>query len=1079
MTGKREAMSPQKTMTLLACGLMGLALAGRSFPVVANGPAWEDHTRLSEGRLPPRAWFGSFPDVESAKAILPEKSPRRLSLDSETDWRFRWSRRPSERPVGFEDPGFDVSDWAVVRVPCSWQAAGIRASGERFGTPLYINQFYAFTERFPADETCRPRVTGLPVGKDWTFGSEDNPVGSYRRDFDVPADWIGDGMVLQFDGVESFFRLWVNGRYVGFSKNSRSPAAFDVTDLVRAGRNTVAVEVYRHSDGSYLECQDMYRLSGIIRSVGLTHRPKDHLADVKFTTRPVRAGVYDGDWAMDLEVEASGAGEVKARAFDAEGRETEVRVGETVFARPRLWSAEEPNLYTLVVSLERDGRCLEAAGFHLGFRQVEIREAADPRDRTFLFNGRPIKLKGVNRGETDPRYGHHVPDERIEEDLRMIKRGNFNHIRCSHFPQPAYFYHLCDTLGIYVMDEANLESHGTQYGEHSLSHAKSWEAAHVERQASMYEWNKNFPCIVIWSMGNEAGPGDNFRACYRYLKGKDPTRPVQYERNPWLTDLGSRQYPHVDWVQRCAAGDPTLTDGIQTNRPVHYPYHINEYAHNYNNACGNLADFQEAIESSTRIMGGAVWDWANQALEMTCRGKRVLAWGGCFGEKPEEGQGILDGIVTSDRVPEPCYYEARHVFRNFSARLDGGRVALTNRHYFRDSSAFACRWTLLRDGEGTERGAFGVVLKPQETRLVDLPESVRSAVARDDAEFALRVEFVLKQPEGVWPQDWVIAADQLALTGWKGRAPAGGGALEYGFSKETGELVSLMRKGRELLRAPVTLDCFRVPVGGETTYREGRMYFGRERLLDGLRTMRPALRSFDDRTDAQGVRRVRSVIAYRGTRREDMPHYGHVNEMEIEDLGPVGDDAPGLEVSSEWIIAADGSARVKATFAPFGRPTEFQRVGLRFAFATPRTSVDYFACGPYDNYSDRRSGCFPARYAASSESFGFAGDVTQDAGNREEARYVKLDAPGLSFTSTGSRRFAFQVSPYSVTELLRCPHPELLPPPAKTELGIYARVRGLGSANCGPAPLARDIIAAGETCRLEFTIAGLADGRPR
>ena len=1057
-------------MSLTGVALCVLAVAASGF----GREAWEDETRLAENRLPPRAWFGSFPDVASARAIRPELSPRRLCLDSETAWRFAWSRRPSERPVGFEKPGYDVSGWAVVKVPCSWQAAGIRASGERFGTPLYVNQPYVFTEKFPADETCRPRVTGLPVGKDWTFRSEDNPVGSYRRDFDVPADWIGDEMILQFDGVESFFRLWVNGEYVGFSKNSRSPAAFDVTKLVRAGRNTVAVEVYRSSDGSYLECQDMFRLSGIIRSVGLTHRPKAHLADVAFTTSPAQTGVYDGDWTLDLAVATAGAGEVKARAFDASGREIAVRVGKTVFARPKLWSAEEPNLYTLVVSLERDGRCLDAAGFQLGFRQVEIREAADPRDRTFLYNGRPIKLKGINRGETDPRYGHHVPDARIEEDLQLIKRGNFNHIRCSHFPQPAYFYHLCNELGIYVMDEANLESHGTKYGPQSLSHAKSWEAAHLERQASMFEWNKNFPCIVIWSMGNEAGPGDAFKACYRYLKAKDPTRPVQYERNPWLTDLGSRQYPSVEWVEQCAAGDPALTDGVQTNRPVHYPYHINEYAHNFNNACGNLADFQAAIESSTRIMGGAIWDWANQALAMRCRGRRVLAWGGCFGEKPEEGQGILDGIVTADRTPEPCYYEAQHVFQNFAAGLKDGKVALTNKNYFRDSSGCECRWTLLRDGVRAESGTFDAVLNPQETRCVELPEAVRAARADADAELALRIEFVLKKAEGVWPKGWVVAADQLALTEWKGLLPRPGGALRYVFSKDTGELVSLKKDGRELLKSPVTLDCFRVPVGGETTYREGRMYFGRERLLDGLRTMRPTLKSFDDRTDGQGVRRVRSVVAYRGARKEDMPRYGHVNEMTIADLGPLAGDAPGIEVASEWTIAADGTARVKATFAPFGRPTEFQRVGWRFVFASPETAVDYFACGPHDNYSDRKTGSFPARYVASSSAFGFAGDVTQDAGNREDARYVKLADPGLAFTSTGPRRFAFQVSPHSTTELLGCPHPELLPTPSKTELGVYARVRGLGSGNCGPRPLARDVIAAGETCTLEFALSSLA-----
>ncbi len=1039
--------------------------------VATNAPAWEDHTRLSEGRLPPRAWFGSFPDVESARAIVPECSPRHMSLDSEADWRFCWSRRPSERPVGFHDPAFDVSSWPVVKVPCSWQAMGIRASGERFGTPIYVNHPYIFTSCLPVTSNEWPRVTGLPTGEGWTFGPDDNPVGSYRRDVVVPPDWIGDDLILQFDGVESFFYLWVNGAYVGFSKNSRSPAAFDVTRLMHAGTNTVAVEVYRNSDGSYLECQDIFRLSGIMRSVSLTRRPKIRIRDVRYTTAPVRKGIYEGDWALDLSVETTGEAEVRARAYAADGREIPVAVGRTVFARPRLWSAEEPNLYTLVVSVERNGRCLEAAGFQLGFREVEIRDAADQRDRTFLFNGRPIKLNGVNRGETDPMYGHFVPRKQLEEDLRLIKRGNFNHIRNSHFPQCGLFYYLCDKYGIYVMDEANLESHGSRYEEHSLSWAKSWEAAHVERQASMYEWNKNFPCIVIWSMGNEAGPGDNFKTCYRHLKEKDPTRPVQYERNPWLTDMGSRQYPSVEWMQRCAAGDPTLTDGVQTNRPVRYPYHVNEYAHNFNNACGNLADFQAAIESSTRIMGGGLWDFADQSLWLKWKSLRVAAWGGCFGEKPEEGQGILDGIVTGDRRPEPVYEEARHVFQPFAARLSGDMVELCSKRHFRDSADCCCRWTLLKDGVAQVRGAFDITLLPCETRLLPLPEEARRA--RMDAaggEWALRVEFVQKADEGLIPSGWIVAADQLSLGGVAEQPQPFPGRLSYAFSQETGELVSLRRDGRELLKSPLTLDCFRVPVGGETKYRESSMSYGRERLRDGLRTMRPTKKRFGDRVLSDGRREVFSVIAYRGVRKEDAPRLGHANEVSLVDLGPVEADAPGVEVESTWTIEPSGRAHVRLVFRPTGRPVEYQRMGLRFVLDVPRTVVDYFACGPHDNYPDRKTGAFPARYRGDSTSFGFQFTTTQDNGTREEARFVMLPEAGLSVVAPRGQTFAFAVSPYSPTEQLLTPHPEYLPKPSKTELGIYARVRGLGSANCGPEPLRRDCIAAGETCEMSFDL---------
>lgn len=1058
----------------------------------ANPPQheWEDPSRLSEGKLPPRTWFGSFPDVESAKAILSSKSPRRLCLDSEEDWHFLWSRRPSERPADFFRPDYDVSGWDVVRVPCSWQAMGIRKSGERFGTPIFVNQPYIFTPPYPENRACWPRVTGNDLPKDWTFGSEDNPVGSYRRDFEVPADWIGDVMILQFDGVESFFRLWVNGGYVGFSKNSRSPAAFDVTHLIRSGTNTVSVEVYRNSDGSYLECQDIFRLSGIIRSVGLTHRPKTHLKDVRFSTHPVRAGDYEGDWEVRLETEVSGVGEVMATVFDDTGATVGFRreAGTLVFAKPKLWSAEEPNLYTLVVSVERDGRCVDAAGFQLGFREVEIRDAADQRDRTFLFNGKAIKLKGVNRGECDPEYGHHVPDSRLEEDIRLVKRGNFNHIRNSHMPQPELFYYLCNKYGIYVMDEANIESHGLYYGVDSLSHVKAWEKAHLDRQQAMCGWNRNFPCVVIWSMGNEAGPGDNFKVCYDWLKASDPTRPVQYERNNWLTDMGSRQYPTVQWVWDCAAGEPSLLDFTRGKEglPTRYPYHINEYAHNFNNNCGNLADFQEAIESSDRIMGGAIWDWADQTLWTLYRGRRVSAWGGCFGEKPEEGQGINDGIVTADRRPEPSYYEAKHVFQNFSARF-ADALLLKNKNYFRDSSFCRIEYAVLENGVKTSAGELAGVLAPQEERAFPLPTAARDALARADAEVALRVSFVLKSAEGLLPAGWIMAEDQVELSGPVAACrPSGAGAeivrddaehleivsgnIRYGFSRSTGELISILKGGREWLRCPMTLDCFRVPVGGETFYRESRFHSGRHRLLDGLRTMKPSRVRFGRvETAVDGALVVRIAADYRGVRSEDMPGFGHGNETVIEDKGALPADAPGVETVTEWRFDGDGRVGLRTSFRPFGRAVEFQRLGWRLVFDEPDADIRYFARGPFDNYSDRCTATFPAVYFSKSTEFGFRYTCGQDNGNREEARFVELSGPGLSFLAA-SRPFAFGVSPYSPTETIAAVHPELLPAPSKTELGLYARVRGLGSANCGPQPLIRDRISAGETCELDLVL---------
>ena len=609
--------------------VVAAATAVDAMALAPTGREWEDETAICLGKERPCAAFASFESVDAAKAIRPEFCSRRLLLDSETEWRFNWCRKPEDRPVDFYKPEYDVSGWDVVKVPCSWQAMGINAAHKPYDRPYYLNQDWPFVPKFPENTNCWPRVRGHKLPEHFTLCNDENPVGSYRRDFDIPADWAGDEVFLEFGAVDSFFYLWLNGEYVGFSKSSRDPARFNVTKWAKPGCNTVALEVYRFSDGSYLEGQDMFLLSGLTRSVWAFHVPKTHIRDVQFTTSPAAKGKYEGDWRLDLSVDVAGGrpGAVAVDVFDAEGRRVQYS-GETgaksslVFAKPKLWSAEVPNLYTLVVSLrDAAGATTEAAGFQLGFREVEIRDAANQCDRTFLFNGKPIKLRGANRHETSPMYGHYTPDELIELDVKMLKQANCNHVRNSHYPQPDYFYYLCNKYGIYVMDEANIESHGLHYGKESISHFKSWEAAHVYRAMNMVERNKCHPCIVIWSLGNEAGPGDNFKACVAAIKARDTSRPVQYERNNWITDMGSRQYPTVDWVWTCANGGEGLSHEPH-DKPLRYPFHINEYAHNMGNAMGNLKDYQDAIESSTRIMGAAIWDWVDQGLYKEVRRKK-------------------------------------------------------------------------------------------------------------------------------------------------------------------------------------------------------------------------------------------------------------------------------------------------------------------------------------------------------------------------------------------------------------------------------------------------------------------------
>ncbi len=1029
--------------------LTTFALIAAAALAAPDGKEWQDPSRLSLGKEPP------------STLTAPADA---LDLTGVETWSFNWVRRSSERPVGFEKPEYDVSSWPKVTVPCSWQACGIRRSGEYFGVPIYVNTPYTFTPGRPANSNCPPYVIGNDIPKDWTFTNQDNPVGSYRRDFDIPGEWLEDEVFIRFEGVESFYYLWINGKYVGFSKDSRSPSVYNVTKYLNSGRNTVAVEVYRYCDGSYLECQDMFRLSGIIRPVRVYRLKKGHLKDVRFEAHPEEKGVYDGDWILSFKADRP----AEFKVFEKGGAEValeKVVEGKWRVKKPRLWSAEVPNLYTLVT---------EGISFNLGFREIEITEPENPRDRTFLINGQPVKLKGVNRSEVDPVYGHHCPVSRLKQDIELIKKGNFNHIRNSHCPQPDEFYDLCDEIGIYVMDEANIESHGIGYSLTSLSFRPEWLNAHLERQVAMINRNRNHPSIVMWSMGNEAGPGDNFKVCYDWIKANDPTRPVNYERNSFFADVGSRQYPNISWVKETAAG----------RENVKYPFHINEFLHNLNNNAGSVKSFQDAIESSNRILGGALWDFADQGLLAFDRktGRKFFAFGGDFGEKPTDGQGILDGIVHADRTVEPSYYETRHAYQPFDSRLsgDGKFVIVESKYYFRDSSAYELRV----NGKTVSIKPIA----PRERRKIKL-EAIEDL--KDKSGF-LKLEFVQKEREGVFEKGWVIASDQIAVpdrsnsehascvkfvppaakavkTETADEVAFAAGAYRYGFSKKTGSLVSIRKNGEELLSKPVFLDVFRGPVGGDMSLGRDERSPIRRYGRAGLRQMKPLLKKMTAVTEEEGALRFATIVDWRGERKEEIVGAGLAN-VQIIDKGELDPDAPGYHVATEWRFFGDGTMAVGAAFRQFGAPLEVPRIGYRFVFKTPKTKVTYKACGPWDSYADRRTSTFVGEYSAESTDFLEKYGRTCDCGNRMDAYAVRLESTGLTFAGLYAPIPAMQVLPYSPTELILNTHPELLPPPEKTELGLYAAQAGLGSANCGPGPEQRYRIDPAKTYSFEFLV---------
>lgn len=712
-----------------------------------TGAEWESPENLALNKEQPHAYFFPFQDLESARKVLPENSKFWQSLNG--DWKFHWAPDPDSRPADFYQTNYDVTSWDVIPVPSSWNIYGIQKDGSlKYGTPIYVNQPVIFQHSVKVDD-WRGGVMRTPPAN-WTTYKHRNEVGSFRRDFEIPQDWDGREVFISFDGVDSFFYLWINGKYVGFSKNSRNTANFNITPYLQKGKNIVAAEVYRSSDGSFLEAQDMFRLPGIFRTVALYSVPKVHFRDL-VAIPDLDATYTDGSLTINADIrnlDKKAAKDYKVyyslyanKLYSDENTlvdgvsspviekivPNEIGKVQTVFQvkAPNKWSAEFPYRYTLVAELkDKKNRTIETVSTIVGFRKVEIKDTPASEDefglagRYYYVNGKTVKLKGVNRHESNPAVGHAITREMMEKEIMLMKRANINHVRNSHYPDDPYWYFLCNKYGIYLEDEANIESHEYYYGAASLSHPVEWKNAHVARVMEMVHANVNNPSIVIWSLGNEAGPGKNFVAAYDALKKFDTSRPVQYERNNDIVDMGSNQYPSIGWVR----------GAVQGKYDIKYPFHISEYAHSMGNACGNLIDYWEAMESTNFFCGGAIWDWVDQSMYNydPKTGTRYLAYGGDFGDTPNDGQFVMNGIVFGDLEPKPQYYEVRKVYQNIGVKavdVEKGVFEIFNKYYFKNlADDYYLMWSVYEDGKAIQATLKkDINLAPRQRMQISLP----------------------------------------------------------------------------------------------------------------------------------------------------------------------------------------------------------------------------------------------------------------------------------------------------------------------------------------------------------------------
>ena len=1084
-----------------------------------TGWEWQSPDSVAVNKLQPHAWFFSFRNIDEARKVLPENSSYWKSLDGM--WKFHWAPNPDERPKDFFRTDYDVSKWDDIKVPMNWNMAGLQRDGKnKYGDPLYSNQRVIFQHSWQPMNDWKGGVMRTPP-KDWMTYRNRNEVGSYRRTFSVPADWKGQEIYLNFDGVDSFFYLYINGKYVGFSKNSRNLAEFNITPYLNkeGEENTVAVEVYRHSDGSFLESQDMFRLPGIFRTVALTAKPQVQVRDFKaipdldetysnaklhITAQlqnlskkaikgyTIQYSLYANRLYSDENTLLSGvtASAKLAGKLNAKG---EISLEATLDAanKVNLWSAEAPHRYTLVGELkDGKGRAVQTFSTFVGFRKVEIKETPAEKDefglagRYYYLNGQPIKLKGVNRHENNVKAGHTVSREQMEHEVFLMKRGNINHVRNCHYPDAPYWYYLCDKYGIYLEDEANVESHEYYYGKQSLSHVPEFRNAHIARNMEMVHATVNHPSVVIWSLGNEAGPGKTFVDCYNAIKAYDTSRPVQYERNNDIVDMGSNQYPSIAWVQ----------GAVQGKYKLKYPFHISEYAHSMGNACGNLIDYWDAIESTNFFMGGAIWDWVDQALDKQdpATGKTYWAYGGDFGKdnKPNDGMFCMNGIMRPDLTPKAQYFEVKKVYQNVGVKaidMKQGQIEIFNKNYFEPLKNYQIVWSLYKDGVCVKKnqplqGARNIV-GPREKGIYTLPYDYASLDA--NSEYFVTVQFLLGKDMPWAKKGYVQMEEQLRVKGADVAAPSiaavtkTGKAMKYqldkaakranitgenfqvAFDLNTGAIYSLKYGNQIIIKdgnGP-QLDAYRAPTDNDAGIGYHNAWF-----KNGLYDLQHVVKSWTCTPNKKdGTYKLDFTVESQGKEGCDVNYGNRDRDPEscynFEKNKRTLTDAD-LKFTSRQIytIYKDGSIEMQSAIGANRSKVILPRIGYSMVLPSELNQYDYYGRGPVNNYNDRKTSQFIGWYHSPVAEQGIMLPKPQAQGNREEVRWCAVtnsSEQGVVFISDST--MSASALPWSQQELTLAAHPYQLPKSSGTHLHLDAKVTGLGGASCGQGgPLTPD-----------------------
>ena len=983
----------------LGCLISGMAYADGSSPQPVK-PYWQDIQVVAVNKEKPRSSFMSYADRETALTSRFEKSPYYFLLNG--TWKFFFVDSYKDLPQNITDPSVNTSSWDDITVPGNWEVQG-------HGVAIYTNHGYEFKPR-------NPQPPLLP---------EANPVGVYRRDIEIPASWDNRDIYLHIGGAKSGLYVYLNGKEVGYSEDSKNPAEFLINKYLQPGKNVLTLKIFRWSTGSYLECQDFWRMSGIERDVFLWSQPKASIQDFRVVSTlddTYTNGIFK--LAVDLKNHTQETKNLNVgyELLDAKGNLVTSEANDIWVspASPQTasfeydlknvapWSAEHPNLYKLLMTIKEEGKVIEVVPFNVGFRRFEMKQidqvAEDGKPYTvLLFNGQPVKFKGVNIHEHNPETGHYVTEELMRKDFELMKQNNINAVRLCHYPQDRKFYELCDEYGLYVYDEANIESHGMYYSLKkggTLGNNPEWLIPHMDRTMNMYERNKNYPSVTFWSLGNEAGNGYNFYQTYLYLKDKEinsMNRPVNYERAlwEWNTDMYVPQYPSAEWLEEIGRKG--------SDRPVA----PSEYSHAMGNSSGNLWDQWKAIYKYPNLQGGFIWDWVDQGiLEKDKNGREYYTYGGDYGvNAPSDGNFLCNGIVNPDRTPHPAMAEVKYAHQNIGFEaidLANGLFRVTNRFYFTNLKKYMVHYSVTANNKVVRSGKVSLDIEPQASKEFTVP--VGNLKPQAGTEYFVNFNVTTVEKEPLIPIGHEIACDQFRLPienpkkTFKTSGPkltvstngdnlsASSSKVNFMFNKKTGIVTSYKVDGTEYFSEGFGIqpNFWRAPTDND--YGNG--------MPKRLQVWKESSKNFNV-TDA--------TVTMDGNNAVVNVNYLlpagnlYIVNYTIYPSGAVNVAARFTSTDMDAAQTEVSESTRTATFTP-GRDAarkeasklNVPRIGVRFRLPASMNQVEYFGRGPAENYLDRNAGSMVGLYKSTAEELYFPYVRPQENGHHTDTRWVSL-----------------------------------------------------------------------------------------